>query len=172
MKESPLGYVAQFSDHALLVNPNSNHTNVMTDGGDDDDDTMANDSDKDKGIGSNTAGVDSDGTATGEDNRNDVTENNNKEILTPTSPVVAYAGKFIASQHLYHDSSAPLIVFPGIVSFIKCGDFQTHSAGLTDASLVLRHSIHKISVRNPASGSHYDYKMYGIGKLILFTCSI
>jgi len=48
------------------------------------------------------------------------------------------------------------------VSFIKCGDFQTHSAGLTDASIVLRHSVHKISVRNPASGSRYDYKMYGI----------
>ena len=48
------------------------------------------------------------------------------------------------------------------VSFIKCGDFQTHSAGLTDASLVLRHSIHKISSRNPASGSKYDYKMYAI----------
>lgn len=48
------------------------------------------------------------------------------------------------------------------VSFIKCGDFQTHAAGLVDASLVLRHSIHKISSRNPESGSKYDYKMYAI----------
>ena len=48
------------------------------------------------------------------------------------------------------------------VSFIKCGDRQTSSAGLTDASLVLRHSIHKISSRNPSSGSAYDYKMYAI----------
>lgn len=48
------------------------------------------------------------------------------------------------------------------VSFIKCGDFQTNSAGLTDASLVLRHSVHNVSARNPASGSRYDYKMYAI----------
>jgi len=48
------------------------------------------------------------------------------------------------------------------VSFIKCGDLQTSTAGLTDASLILRHSIHKISSRNPESGSKYDYKMYAI----------
>ena len=48
------------------------------------------------------------------------------------------------------------------VSFIKCGDKQTSSAGLVDASLVLRHSIHQISSRNPASKSKYDYKMYAI----------
>lgn len=48
------------------------------------------------------------------------------------------------------------------VSFIKCGDFQTQSADLTDASLILRHSIHQISSRNPDSGSTYDYKMYAI----------
>ena len=48
------------------------------------------------------------------------------------------------------------------ISLIKCGDFQTPSAGLTDASLVLRHSIHQISRRNPESGSKYDYKMYAI----------
>ena len=48
------------------------------------------------------------------------------------------------------------------VSFIKCGDKQTHSGGLVDASLVLRHSIHQTSSRNPASGSEYDYKMYAI----------
>ena len=48
------------------------------------------------------------------------------------------------------------------VSFIKCGDFQTNSAGLVDASLILRHSIHQISSRNPNSGSKYSYKMYAI----------
>ena len=48
------------------------------------------------------------------------------------------------------------------VSFIKCGDKQSSAAGLVDASLILRHSIHKISSRNPSSGSKYDYKMYAI----------
>ncbi len=49
------------------------------------------------------------------------------------------------------------------ISFIKCGDSQNgDSAGLIDASLVLRHSIHQISSRNPDSGSKYDYKMYAL----------
>lgn len=54
------------------------------------------------------------------------------------------------------------VVVAYAVSFIKCGDFQTNAAGLIDASLILRHSIHKISSRNPSSGSKYDYKMYAI----------
>jgi lipopolysaccharide biosynthesis glycosyltransferase len=54
----------------------------------------------------------------------------------------------------------PVIAYA--VSFIKCGDHQNNAAGLIDASLVLRHSIHKISSRNPDSGSKYDYKMYAI----------
>ena len=46
------------------------------------------------------------------------------------------------------------------ISLIKCGDHQNvNAAGLIDAALVLRHSVHKISRRNPASGSKYDYKM-------------
>jgi len=48
------------------------------------------------------------------------------------------------------------------VSFVKCGDFQTKSASLNDASIVMRHSIHQISRRNPKSNSKYDYKMYAI----------
>ena len=45
---------------------------------------------------------------------------------------------------------------------IKCNDHQSSEAGLIDASLILRHSIHQISSRNPSSGSNYDYKMYAI----------
>jgi hypothetical protein len=51
-------------------------------------------------------------------------------------------------------------------SISKCaGDDvqQTPSADLMDdAALILRHSIHQISVRNPQSDSRYDYKMYAI----------
>jgi hypothetical protein len=60
-----------------------------------------------------------------------------------------------------HESTSPVVVAYA-VSFIKCGDHQNNAAGLIDASLVLRHSIHKISCRNPSSGSNYDYKMYAI----------
>lgn len=108
MKESPLGYLAQFKDHALQI-PGSAGKPVHSDG------VLINDvSALEKSVG-----------------RSDKKKRDNF--------TVAYA-----------------------VSFIKCGDFQTHSAGLTDASLILRHSVHKISKRNLESGSKYDYKMYAI----------
>jgi hypothetical protein len=48
------------------------------------------------------------------------------------------------------------------ISLIKCGDKQSTPEGLTDAALVLRHSVHLQSRRNPSSGSKYDYKMYAL----------
>jgi hypothetical protein len=52
------------------------------------------------------------------------------------------------------------------VSFIECTDHhksgQSSIAGLIDASLILRHSIHMNSIRNPSSGSLYDYHMYAL----------
>ena len=48
------------------------------------------------------------------------------------------------------------------VSLIKCGDHQGSSENLGDGALILRHSIHQNSIRNPDSGSRYDYKMYAI----------
>jgi hypothetical protein len=48
------------------------------------------------------------------------------------------------------------------ISLIKCGDFQSTNEGLTDAAIVLRHSVHLQSSRNAESGSNYDYKMYAI----------
>ena len=54
----------------------------------------------------------------------------------------------------------PPVTVAYAASFIFCTD--PSSSGLVDASLVLRHSIHKISSRNPESGSKYDYKMYAL----------
>jgi hypothetical protein len=52
------------------------------------------------------------------------------------------------------------------ISLIECTDHhksgQSSVAGLQDGSVVLRHSIHQNSVRNPDSGSKYDYHMYAI----------
>lgn len=48
------------------------------------------------------------------------------------------------------------------ISLVKCGDHQSSASGLTDAALVMRHSIHLQSSRNSKSGSKYDYKMYAI----------
>lgn len=47
------------------------------------------------------------------------------------------------------------------ISLIKCSDKQTNDAGLIDAALVLRHSIHKISIRSTTK-SQYDYRMYAL----------
>ena len=59
-----------------------------------------------------------------------------------------------------HNEEGNPITVAYAVSFIECKSSPTKIAALTDASLVLRHSIHKISSRNPNSGSKYDYKMY------------
>jgi hypothetical protein len=54
------------------------------------------------------------------------------------------------------------IVIGYAISLIKCSDFQSSRAGLLDAAIVMRHSVHMTSVRNPSSGSAYDYKMFAI----------
>jgi hypothetical protein len=56
------------------------------------------------------------------------------------------------------------IVIGYAISLIKCGDFQSSPAGLTDAGIVLRHSVHLTSARHATASvsSHYDYKMFAI----------
>lgn len=55
------------------------------------------------------------------------------------------------------NSLAPPFVVAYAVTLLKCNDdFQI------DASLILQHSIHQISSRNPDSGSSYDYKLYAM----------
>ena len=73
------------------------------------------------------------------------------------------------SQPHNHDGAPPKdddnnkpITIAYAISLIKCGDFQSSVPGMSDAAVVLRHSIHQTSVRNPASGSKYDYKVYAI----------
>jgi hypothetical protein len=64
-----------------------------------------------------------------------------------------------------------IITIAYAISLIKCGDFQSSVAGLTDAALVLRHSVHLTSVRNHKSGSKYDYKMYAFVHRNAESCS-
>jgi hypothetical protein len=54
------------------------------------------------------------------------------------------------------------IVIGYAISLIKCGDFQSSPAGLTDAAIVLRHSVHLTSARASSNSSNYDYKMFAI----------
>jgi alpha-N-acetylglucosamine transferase len=56
----------------------------------------------------------------------------------------------------------PVATVAYAISLIRCSDFQSSNEGLVDAALVMRHSIHETSIRNPASGSKYDYKVYAI----------
>jgi hypothetical protein len=82
------------------------------------------------------------------------TSSASRSVLAPNnSPAVVAAAT---------EEEEPPFVVAYAVSFIKCGDFRTQSADLTDASLILRHSIHQISIRNPLSKSRYDYKMYAL----------
>ncbi|CAB9511683.1 expressed unknown protein [Seminavis robusta] len=73
----------------------------------------------------------------------------------------------IKSQHhkTQQQDNKPIKVAYAI-SLIECTDNHKsgHSsvAGLQDASIVMRHSIHQNSIRNPSSGSKYDYQMYAI----------
>ena len=57
------------------------------------------------------------------------------------------------------------------ISLIRCSDFQSSTDGLLDAATILRHSIHKTSMRNPDSGSKYDYKLYAIVHTKAAECS-
>ena len=58
--------------------------------------------------------------------------------------------------------AAPPVVIAYAISLIKCSDKQSSTSGLLDAATILRHSIHRTSIRNPSSGSKYDYKLYAI----------
>ena len=57
----------------------------------------------------------------------------------------------------YTNNDEPPITVAYAISLIKCGDRQSNAAGMTDAALVLRHSIHKMHEK-----SKYNYKMYAI----------
>ena len=77
------------------------------------------------------------------------TNSKNDNYLQPPTATIAYA-----------------------ISLIKCGDKQSSSAGLVDAALVMRHSIHLQSYRTfPSSGSRYDYNMYAIVHRQAVECS-
>jgi len=58
------------------------------------------------------------------------------------------------------------------ISLVKCGDKQSTPAGLLDAALVLRHSVHLQSYRMyETSRSAYDYNMYAIVHRDAVPCS-
>ena len=79
-------------------------------------------------------------------------------------------------------TATPTATIAYAISLIKCGDFQSSTAGMNDAALVLRHSIHQNSIRNRdnMNGSNngnnipvsrYDYKMYAIVHTNAVSCS-
>ena len=72
-------------------------------------------------------------------------------------------------EALARNGTVPVIAYA--ISLVRCGDRQSSTAGLIDAALVLRHSVHMQSIRNPASGSKYDYQMYAIVHADAVECS-
>lgn len=112
-----------------------------------------------------------------------VTRKQSEDILAATSNMLAESAKDLAelaaplTAAVLHYSDGKLegekapglmerpvvpIVIGYAISLIKCSDKQSFPAGLVDAAIVMRHSVHMTSVRNPSSGSVYDYKMFAI----------
>lgn len=93
---------------------------------------------------------------------------NIKTVFTLPQPLSIPQAPLLFS---YETQSTPPTRIGYAVSLIKCGDKQTTTAGLMDAALILRHSVHMTSVRNPSSKSKYDYKMYAIVHRQALECS-
>lgn len=91
---------------------------------------------------------------------------------TSSNPQDVSESKIISSERSSsgNNNNTPIQVAFAI-SLIKCSDKQSSTAGLIDAATVLRHSVHQTSVRNPNSGSKYDYKMYAIVHKKAESCS-
>mmetsp|Transcript_24784 Transcript_24784/g.36355 ORF Transcript_24784/g.36355 Transcript_24784/m.36355 type:complete len:508 (-) Transcript_24784:288-1811(-) len=79
------------------------------------------------------------------------------------------SSSFIAAPESSSSIAAPKIAYA--ISVVKCGDAQTTSSGLMDAAIILRHSVHQTSIRNPGSSSKYDYQMYAIVHRDALKCS-
>ena len=85
----------------------------------------------------------------------------NISVPSSSSTPLAAAG---SKESLNAPSSATTkpIQIAYAISLIRCSDFQSSTSGLLDAATILRHSVHKTSIRTPGSGSKYDYKLYAI----------
>lgn len=77
-------------------------------------------------------------------------------------------------KHAENGGSSPAVDLSNTIAYaislVKCGDHQTNAAGLIDAALVLRHSIHLVSSRNTEK-SKYDYHMWAIVHRQAVECS-
>jgi len=90
--------------------------------------------------------------------------------LTDVAPAITIPHGSLSSAPPDKNQSAPIQVAYAI-SLIRCSDFQSSTSGLLDAATILRHSVHETSVRNPRSGSKYDYKLYAIVHANAAECS-
>ena len=84
------------------------------------------------------------------------------EYRYPALSFMDWGGEILNTSLYSVTAAATPITIAYAISLVKCGDKQSSAPGLVDAALVMRHSIHMTSVRNPDSGSKYDYKMYAI----------
>ena len=96
---------------------------------------------------------------------------NPKDNSVSSNPKAIPKNKIVTStRNSSGDSDKPIQVAYAI-SLIKCSDKQSSTSGLIDTATVLRHSVHQTSMRNPSSGSKYDYKMYAIVHKKAESCS-
>ncbi|EED88875.1 predicted protein [Thalassiosira pseudonana CCMP1335] len=95
------------------------------------------------------------------------------EAIISSSSVIASDGDVVVNRNNGASSSSTTTptTIAYAISLIKCSDFQSSTSGLLDAATILRHSIHKQSIRTPSSGSKYDYKLYAIVHTNAASCS-
>jgi hypothetical protein len=75
----------------------------------------------------------------------------------------------VDSNYPKNNTTKPVVI-AYVISLIKCGDMHSTSEGMSDAAMVLRHSVHLTSIRNHGI-SKYDYKMFAIVHKDAESCS-
>jgi hypothetical protein len=70
--------------------------------------------------------------------------------------------------HVFNHSDIPslnqgnVVTIAYVISVVKCSDFQSSTAGLRDAALVLRHSVHSIHQEDQSFPYSFRYQMYAL----------
>lgn len=96
-----------------------------------------------------------------DDVASNIKNNSTDRMLNLWQPNIQNVSSDFGGALMNRSDTKPVVVAYAI-SLIKCQDIRSTTAGLIDAAIVLRHSVHLMSIRNPESRSKYDYKMYAI----------
>lgn len=101
----------------------------------------------------------------GNANNGGVVQGNDSGVVVVGVGVGGGGSSAAAAHSEYHGARRPAATVGYAVTVSGCpkeGERGDFGAGISDGAAVLKHSIHLNSIRNPESGSAYDYKMYAL----------